>query len=174
MYCATRRTAGVLTAPSIHLVAALPRRQCCIGSAAVGGRHTGAGHLADTVALLEAAAIALGAGSLDAERLGLARSTGLALRECCHDPAAAAGLARQFHRTLVMACPNAHMIELIDLQAAGARPTRTPVEVDARELEQVADDHEAILDMIATGAGSTDVERRLREHAAHSRLCAVA
>jgi DNA-binding GntR family transcriptional regulator len=128
----------------------------------------------DTVLLLEAAAIALGVAALTGDRIVLARATGAALRQCDHDPAAAASLARQFHRTLAMACPNAHMLQLLDVQGAGPRTKRVVVEVAADELGRVADDHESILDMIAGGASTSDLERHLRQHATRSPLCAIA
>ena len=135
--------------------------------------NTNQGALVETVALLEAAAIALGASDLTPESMGVARATGASLRACSDDLLAAAGLARLFHQTLLAACPNAHMVELICRQASETRPSARLIDVGLDELDRVADDHEAILDMVASGADRGDVERSLRDHTSNSPLCTI-
>jgi DNA-binding GntR family transcriptional regulator len=105
--------------------------------------------------------------------MGLARATGASLRASSHDLLAAAGLARLFHQTLLAACPNAHMLELICRQASETRASGRLIDLAAHELDRVADDHEAILDMVASGAERGDVERSLREHTSSSPLCTM-
>lgn len=174
MYCSTRRHAGsmVRTQRSAACLAAptTPRRCESTDHDLVVAPTADA--IVDTVLLLEAAAIALGAPALTGDRIGLARATGDALRRC-EDPSAAAQLAREFHRTLLLACPNAHMIRLLESQHAVAGRV-TVSDLGTEELGRVADDHESILAMITTGASCADVERCLREHAHRSRLCALA
>lgn len=126
----------------------------------------------DTMALLEAAAIALGAADLTPERIGVARAADRALRACTHDLPAAARLARLFHHTLLTACPNRHMLDLIAREGAGTH-RRQDGAVQLHELSRVVDDHETILDMIAAGAPSGELERLLREHTSSSALCAL-
>jgi DNA-binding GntR family transcriptional regulator len=138
-----------------------------------GDRDTNQGAVVETVALLEAAAIALGASDLTPESMGVARATGASLRACSHDLLAAAGLARLFHQTLLAACPNAHMVELICRQASETKPSARLIDVGLAELDRVADDHEAILDMVASGADRGDVERSLRDHTSNSPLCTI-
>lgn len=127
----------------------------------------------DTVVLLEAAAIALGASALTPERLGRARATDAALRACWDDPSTAARLARGFHQTLLAACPNTHLLDLLGSQPAAACRAATMADIPADELDRVASDHDEILDMIAARAPAVDLERALRSHATRSPLCAM-
>lgn len=125
---------------------------------------------AETVALLEAAAIALGAPALSPERIGIARAADRALRACAHDVPTAARMARLFHHTLLAACPNRHMLDLIE---SATPPQRARIDVPAAEMARVVDDHEAILDMIAAGVAPAEIERSLRRHTSGSPLCAL-
>lgn len=127
--------------------------------------------LVDTVLLLESTAIALGAPALTSDGMQRARDADDALRACSHDPSAAARWAHVFHQTLLAACPNEHMLSLICREASGARRSDAPLAIGRNELARVADDHDAILDMIAAGASPRELERSLREHAATSVLC---
>jgi hypothetical protein len=127
--------------------------------------------LVDTVLLLESTAIALGAPALTSNGVRSARDADDALRACSHDPSAAARWAHVFHQTLLAACPNEHLLSLICREASRARPSDAPLAIGRDELDRVADDHDAILDMIAAGASPRELERSLREHAATSALC---
>lgn len=127
--------------------------------------------LVDTVLLLESTAIALGAPALTSDCMRRARDADDALRACGHDPSAAARWAHVFHQTLLAACPNEHMLSLICREASVARTSDAPLTIGPDELDRVADDHEAILDMIAAGASPRELERSLRQHASTSALC---
>lgn len=128
---------------------------------------------AQTLALLESAAIALGAADLSEESIRLARLADHQLRTS-HDTSRAARLARLFHHTLLGACPNRHMLTMIDLEALGMRTPPTALgDLDEDEAGRVADDHEAILDMIAAGAPRGVLERSLRRHTSESALCSL-
>ena len=129
--------------------------------------------LVETVALLEAAAIALGAGGLSAASIRTARAADRELRACRHDPDTAVRWARLFHHTLLNACPNRHMLELIDVESFSCGTVTATAAVGFDEVGRVSADHEAILDMIAAGAPRVELERSLRRHASTSTLCSM-
>lgn len=128
----------------------------------------------ETLALLEAAAIALGAAELSPESIRAARVADRELRACRQDPSTAVRWARLFHHTLLDACPNRHMRDLIDVESLGAGAPARRLSIGVDELSRVADDHDAILDLIATGAPCCELERSLRRHASRSTLCSMA
>jgi hypothetical protein len=128
---------------------------------------------AETVALLEAAAIALGAATLTPAGMSSARHADRELRACQHDPDTAVRWARLFHHTLLTACPNRHMLDLIDLESFGHGAVAMPPSVGGDEVGRISDDHEAILDLIAAGAPRSELERSLRRHASMSTLCST-
>lgn len=128
--------------------------------------------LVETVALLEAAAIALGAQDLTAESLRCARVAGHELRRCPADLRTAVGWARLFHHTLLAACPNRHVLNLLGAETVGLGPLAWPATIGVDELRRVADDHDEILDMIAAGTPRGELERALRRHAGASPICA--
>lgn len=170
MYCLTRRA---VTAPARTYRAPAPTSGAVATLTIASERPAHAERTADgpgeTAALLEAAAIALGAADLSPERIGIARAADRALRTYAHDVPAAARMARLFHHTLLTACPNRHMLDLIE---SAAPHRRVHVELPFAELSRVVDDHEAILDMIASGAPPAELERCLRRHTSSSPLCA--
>jgi DNA-binding FadR family transcriptional regulator len=129
--------------------------------------------LVETVALLEAAAIALGAVDLTAESVRTARAAARELQACRSDPGTAVHWARLFHETLLDACPNRHMLEMIELESQCGRPSSQPVNVEVGELMRVAGDHEAILDLIVARAPRHELERALRRHTSESALCSL-
>lgn len=143
-----------------------------------GSEHDRSGHDRDrtetveTVALLEAAAIALGAAGLTAESIRCARAAGHELRRCRPELPTAVRWARLFHHTLLAACPNRHVLGLLDAETVGIGPVAGPATIGPDELTRVADDHDAILDMITAGAPRAELERALRRHAGDSPICA--
>ena len=129
--------------------------------------------LIETVAVLEAAASAMGATDLDTTGIGAARAAGHELRACHDDPATATRWARVFHQTLLDSCPNRHLLDLIELESRCTRPLPLPRYIDADVLTRIADDHEAILDLIIARAPHREIERALRDHASRSTLCCL-
>jgi DNA-binding FadR family transcriptional regulator len=125
----------------------------------------------ETVALLEAAAIALGASGLTAESIRSARAADHELRRCRSDLRTAVRWARLFHRTLLAACPNRHVLGLLDAEAMVIGPAAWPRTIGVDELTRTADDHDAILDMIAVNTPRAELERALRRHAHDSLIC---
>jgi DNA-binding GntR family transcriptional regulator len=126
--------------------------------------------IAESAVLLEASAIAMGASRITPECISVARAADVAMRACSHDPASASRLARLFHQTLLAACPNGHMLDLL-AETSGAVGRSGRAVCGAHDVCGVADDHEAILDLIAAGATASDLERALRLHAGRTSLC---
>jgi hypothetical protein len=195
MYCRTRRVivardlvdrmvdiARPATTPRPDDADAIParlvtnRHPCANveGSAPPLAGRAGDRALVETVVLLEAAAIALGAADIGAENIRTARAADRELRAWRHDPGTAVRWARLFHHTLLSACPNSHMLDLIDVETLGTDPFPRLIEVGVDEISRVTDDHEAILDMIASGASRYELERSLRLHASRSTFCSLA
>lgn len=139
------------------------------------GRSPGHEHDAarvETVALLEAAAIALGATDLTAESIRCARAADHELRRCRADLRTAVRWARLFHHTLLAACPNRHVLGLLGAETVALGAIAWSGTIGADDLSRVADDHDAILDMIAAGTPRAELERALRRHAGDSPICA--
>ena len=114
----------------------------------------------------------MGARAITPFTFELARATNAELRRCdVTGDDRAAGLARQFHQTLVGTCPNPYMLELLEREMLAASETLARVRSCADDLRQIADDHDEILDMISGGATSSELERSLREHSA--KFCAA-
>lgn len=125
-----------------------------------------------TIAALAGAAIALGARALTAEQIEAAQLTNQLLRRHFDEPflPAALALARSFHRQLLGACPNVHMVELLNAQlaAVGVSP---PVSVSRVQLERVADAHDQLLAMVRADEPSNAIERLARRHADDLHVC---
>ena len=134
-----------------------------------GGVATELSELLDSVHLLESAAIALGAPALTPEQLTGAQHINAELR--VSGSGAAAQLARGFHQTLLCACSNNRMLELLGREVATATSCGAPFIADGAEIDRVTADHAAILEMIVAGAPISELERSLRQHAKHSPLC---
>ncbi|MDP1795121.1 MAG: FCD domain-containing protein [Acidimicrobiales bacterium] len=124
----------------------------------------------DTMHLLESAAIALGAAALTSSVVRQARGINDELRVSGND---AAHLARRFHRSLLSACPNDRMLELLAHEVSLTTPCGPPFAVGDAERDRCAIEHEVILDLIASGAPRRELERSLRQHAYTSPLCSM-
>lgn len=129
------------------------------------GRYTDA---MQTLAWLEGAATSLAAPHLGPERLADARRLNEQMRDLVDtgfDPLRFTALNEQFHRVLCGACPNEHLLGLLNREwlhmslvrrsSFAAMPGRPAVSV--RE-------HTRILDLIAANAPLDDVERAVRDH----------
>lgn len=128
-----------------------------------------------TASILECAAITLAAGVITEKQVATIRRTNELLRQSSQstEQGVANFLARQFHNGLLEACPNAHMVALLQSQsAAGSILQQTPVMTDAA-IGRAADDHDEILRLIERGASSRTIERFLSEHMAGSTGCAA-
>lgn len=128
-----------------------------------------------TASILECAAITLAAGVLTEQQVATARRTNELLRQSSQttEQGISSSLARQFHNGLLEACPNAHMVALLQSQsAAGSILQHTSPMTDAA-IRRAADDHDEILSLIERGASSRTIERFLSKHMTESTGCAA-
>ncbi|NKY39979.1 GntR family transcriptional regulator [Cellulomonas septica] len=124
-------------------------------------------HSMETLAMLEGAATALAAPHLTAEHVAQARRVNRRLVEQLDefDPRVFTSLNHRFHAVLFAACPNPRLLALVDAEWArlGHLRDSTFAFVPDRARESVRE-HEALLDLIASGASPADVERAARAH----------
>ena len=121
----------------------------------------------ETLAVVEAAATGASAPLLDEAAIDRARSLNTRMRAGLADldPLRHSDLNQQLHRTLASACPNPHLLDLVDRGWARLATLRSSVFsfVPERAAPSV-EEHEAIIDLIASRADPDDVERAAREH----------
>jgi len=121
----------------------------------------------EAVAALEGIAIGLAAPHLTATDLRRAREVNDRLRESLSkfDPTQFTRLNRRFHEILYGACPNRHILAILEREWALLDTTRRSAftyipERAARSVQE----HDDLLEMIETGANSSDIERFARDH----------
>lgn len=121
----------------------------------------------ETLAVVEAAATGASAPLLGPEALDRARSLNAQMRAGLADldPMRHSRLNQELHRTLASACPNPHLLAMVDSGWARLATLRSSVFafVPERAAPSV-DEHEALIDLIAGGAAAEQVERACREH----------
>ncbi|QHT58255.1 GntR family transcriptional regulator [Cellulomonas sp. H30R-01] len=124
-------------------------------------------HSMETLAMLEGAATALAAPHLTAEHVAQARRVNRRLVEQLDDfdPRLFTSLNHRFHAVLFAVCPNPRLLALVDAEWArlGHLRDSTFTFVPDRARESVRE-HEALLDLIVSGASPADVERAARAH----------
>ena len=121
----------------------------------------------EAVAALEGIAIGLAAPHLTSTDLRRAREVNDRLRESLtkFDPTQFTRLNRRFHEILYGACPNRHILAILEREWALLDTTRRSAftyipERAARSVQE----HDDLLEMIETGANSSDIERFARDH----------
>ncbi|PPK94571.1 DNA-binding GntR family transcriptional regulator [Kineococcus xinjiangensis] len=121
----------------------------------------------ETLAVVEGAAVAQALPFLDAAVLAEARRLNELMRAELDDldPQRFTALNQRFHRLLASPCPNPHLLELVDRGWGRLALLRASVFslVPQRTARSVAE-HDALLDLIASGAAPEDVERAARAH----------
>ena len=124
-------------------------------------------HSMETLALLEGAATALAARHLTAASVRQARELNQRLVESLDrfDPHLFTQLNHRFHSVLFAACPNPRLLALVEAEWArlGHLRDSTFSFVPGRAQESVRE-HEALLDLVETGAPLADIERAARGH----------
>lgn len=124
-------------------------------------------HTMQTLSIIEGAATALAAPLIDAGDLARARALNEELRECLADFDAArfTRLNTEFHAILYGPCPNPHILDLVHRgwNRLGAMRTSTFSYVPGRAHQSVVE-HDALLDLIETGAPAQDIEMAARAH----------
>jgi DNA-binding GntR family transcriptional regulator len=122
-----------------------------------------------TLSIVEGAATALSAPLITGSDIARARAINAQMRECLNnfDPVRFTALNLEFHSVLFENCPNPHILDLVHrgwnrLQALRAS---TFSYVPGRASESVAE-HEALLQILESGAPTEDIERAARAHRA--------
>ncbi|WP_434620206.1 GntR family transcriptional regulator [Arthrobacter sp. A5] len=122
-----------------------------------------------TLSIVEGAATALSAPLITASDIARARAVNAAMRECLahFDPISFTALNLEFHSVLFENCPNPHILDLVHRGWNRLQALRSSTfnYVPGRASESVAE-HEALLQLLESGAGADDVERAARAHRA--------
>ncbi|GAA3287459.1 GntR family transcriptional regulator [Arthrobacter citreus] len=124
-------------------------------------------HTMQTLSIIEGAATALAAPAVTGEELAKARALNEQMREVLldFDPVRFTKLNTEFHALLYARCPNPHILDLVHRGWFRLSSMRTSTfrYVPGRAHESVAE-HDALLDLIESGAPAPDVEHAARAH----------
>jgi DNA-binding GntR family transcriptional regulator len=120
-----------------------------------------------TLSIVEGAATALSAPLIDAVAVARARAVNEEMRECLDhfDPVRFTRLNQDFHSVLFEHCPNPHILDLVHRgwnRLASLRSSTFRF-VPGRARASV-DEHEALLQLIETGADADTIEKAARLH----------
>lgn len=121
----------------------------------------------ETMAVLEGAAIRQAAGRLSTEVLQDMRALNEVMAAALDrlDGKAFLDAHDAFHETLVRACPNAHLVEVITKERARLRQVRTAITgLGGSGGRQDVADHVELLRLIETGAPAEQIEDLARAH----------
>ncbi|WP_347039889.1 GntR family transcriptional regulator [Glutamicibacter halophytocola] len=128
-------------------------------------------HTMQTLMIIEPAATALAAGSMDAAWLAKARELNEKMRQCLEDfdPVAFTRMNTEFHQLLYGQCPNPHILDLVrrGWRRLAAMRASSFTHIPYRARESVKE-HDAPLDLIADHATPAQIEAACREHRAHT------
>lgn len=120
-----------------------------------------------TLSIVEGAATALSAPLIDAVAIARARAVNEEMRECLShfDPVRFTRLNQDFHSILFEHCPNPHILDLVHRgwNRLAALRSSTFRFVPGRAHESV-DEHEALLQLIESGATADEIEKAARLH----------
>jgi DNA-binding GntR family transcriptional regulator len=124
-------------------------------------------HTMETLSVVEGAATALAAPLLSAEDLARARALNDQLRACLadFDPRRFTELNNEFHAALYERCPNPHILDLVHRgwNRLNAMRASSFSHIPGRARRSV-EEHEALLDLIGSGAGAPAIEQAARAH----------
>jgi len=124
-------------------------------------------HSMETLGILEGAATALAAPHLTDGQVRAARELNHRLVESLDqfEPRRFTSLNQRFHAVLFAACPNPHLLALVESEwvRLGRLRDSTFSFVPGRARESVRE-HEVLLGLIETGAPLADIERAARSH----------
>ncbi len=127
-------------------------------------------HTMQTLMIIEPAATALAADSMDAAWLAKARELNEKMRQCLEDfdPVAFTRMNTEFHQLLYGQCPNPHILDLVrGWRRLAAMRASSFTHIPYRARESVKE-HDALLDLIADHATPAQIEAACREHRAHT------
>ena len=123
----------------------------------------------EALSYIEGAAISLGAKLVTPETIAEARSINAQMREMATsdqlDAQEFSRLNERFHRILSDACPNAHLLDMVDRGWTRLAHLRSSTFgfVPERALDATAE-HDRIVELIESGAAPLDIEMAVREH----------
>lgn len=120
-----------------------------------------------TLSIVEGAATALSAPLIGPAAIARARAVNAQMRECLQhfDPVRFTALNQDFHSVLFEHCPNPHILDLVHRgwNRLAALRSSTFRFVPGRAHDSV-DEHEALLQLIESGADADAIERAARLH----------
>jgi DNA-binding GntR family transcriptional regulator len=120
-----------------------------------------------TLSIVEGAATALSAPLIDPAAIARARAVNAEMRECLKhfDPVRFTALNQDFHSVLFEHCPNPHILDLVHRgwNRLAALRSSTFRFVPGRAHDSV-DEHEALLQLIESGADADAIEKAARLH----------
>jgi DNA-binding GntR family transcriptional regulator len=120
-----------------------------------------------TLALVEGAATGLSAPSLTAEHVARARAINALMIECLDhfEPHRFTELNLEFHAVLFEECPNPHILDLVHRGWNRLKVLRdSSFSFVPGRARQSVDEHEAILQLLESGADPLDIELAARRH----------
>jgi DNA-binding GntR family transcriptional regulator len=120
-----------------------------------------------TLALVEGAATGLSAPSLTAEHVARARGINALMIECLDhfEPHRFTELNLEFHAVLFEECPNPHILDLVHRGWNRLKVLRdSSFSFVPGRARQSVDEHEAILQLLESGADPLDIELAARRH----------
>ncbi|KQO03348.1 MULTISPECIES: GntR family transcriptional regulator [unclassified Arthrobacter] len=138
-----------------------------IGATVAGIDPTEYLYTMQTLSIVEGAATALSAPLIGPAGLDRARAVNSEMRACLQDfdPVRFTRLNQDFHSVLFEHCPNPHLLDLVHrgwTRLASMRSSTFRF-VPGRASESVTE-HDALLDLIGSGAGADVIERAARLH----------
>ena len=138
-----------------------------IGATVAGIEPTEYLYTMQTLSIVEGAATALSAPLIGPADVARARAVNTDMRECLEhfDPVRFTQLNQDFHSVLFEHCPNPHILDLVHRgwnRLASLRSSTFRF-VPGRAHDSV-DEHEALLQLIESGAPMEDIEKAARLH----------
>jgi DNA-binding GntR family transcriptional regulator len=120
-----------------------------------------------TLSIVEGAATALSCPLIGPDDIARARAVNGEMRACLEhfDPVRFTRLNQDFHSVLFESCPNPHILDFVHRGWARLASMRSSIFrfVPGRANDSV-EEHEALLQLIESGADAADVERAARLH----------
>lgn len=127
----------------------------------------------ETLAFLEGAATALAAPHLTKRQISDATDTNEHMRSLStgnFDPRLFTDLNQRFHRQLCLACPNDHLKDLLDQEWDRVSVIRrNTFAFEPVRSQTSVSEHDRILELITSGADSTEIELAARQHKLRTR-----
>ncbi|HWM35274.1 MAG TPA: GntR family transcriptional regulator [Pseudolysinimonas sp.] len=120
-----------------------------------------------TLALVEGAATALAAPAITPEQIVRARQINALMIECLEhfEPLRFTELNLEFHTVLFAECPNPHILDLVHRGWNRLKALRdSSFSFVPGRARQSVDEHEALLELLESGADPLDIELSARRH----------